>query len=159
MGRVILLTSVSACAIALFCSLDSLAPLRTKLGELLPTTFKDVAQKAISAMNRMFLSERLFTKEELSKYTGEDGGQVYLAIIGNVYDVSRGRRHYGPGGGYSFFSGRDGSRAFVSGEFNEKGLTDDVTGLSDSDILALEDWKNFYERCGLAAESCVLTKS
>jgi hypothetical protein len=48
---------------------------------------------------------RVFTKEELAKYKGENGGDVYLAIMGRVFDVTRGRDFYGPGGGYSFFSG------------------------------------------------------
>ena len=32
---------------------------------------------------------RVFTKEELSKYKGEDGGDIYMAIMGKVFDVSR----------------------------------------------------------------------
>ena len=88
---------------------------------------------------------KVFTREELSNYKGEDGGNVYLALLGNVYDVTRGKRHYGPGGGYSFFSGIDGSAAYVTGEFNEKGLVDDISNLSNQDILGLEEWKSFYE--------------
>ena len=34
------------------------------------------------------------------------GGDIYLAIMGRVFDVTRGRDFYGPGGGYSFFSGK-----------------------------------------------------
>ena len=30
-----------------------------------------------------------------------------------------GSQYYGPGGGYSFFAGRDASRAFVTGQFEE----------------------------------------
>lgn len=39
-----------------------------------------------------------FTVEELKKYdgTGEDG-RVLVAVNGNVYDVTRGKRFYGPG--------------------------------------------------------------
>ena len=89
---------------------------------------------------------KVFTREELSKYKGENGGDIYLAIAGSVYDVSSGRRHYGPGGGYSFFSGIDGSAAFVTGEFNEKGLVDDISELSNQDILGLENWKLFFAK-------------
>jgi len=49
---------------------------------------------------------RVFTKEELSKFKGEDGGDIYIAIMGKVFDVSRGKDYYGPGGGYAFFSGQ-----------------------------------------------------
>lgn len=49
---------------------------------------------------------RVFTKEELAKYKGEDGADIYIALMGRVFDVTRGRDFYGPGGGYSFFSGK-----------------------------------------------------
>lgn len=49
---------------------------------------------------------RVFTKEELAKYKGEEeGGKIYIAILGKVFDVTRGKDYYGPGGGYAFFSG------------------------------------------------------
>ncbi|GFR72107.1 neuferricin-like [Elysia marginata] len=96
--------------------------------------------------DRLKLTVTVFSREELSKYKGMNGGDVYLALLGNVYDVTRGRKHYGPGGGYSFFSGIDGSAAFVTGEFNEKGLVDDISKLSNQDILGLEEWKSFYEK-------------
>merc|ERR1711963_1258080 len=65
---------------------------------------------------------------------------------GVVYDVSKGAQYYGEGGGYSFFAGRDASRAFVTGNFEEPGLVEDVAGLSGSDYLGLEEWQGFYEK-------------
>ncbi|VAH87943.1 unnamed protein product [Triticum turgidum subsp. durum] len=63
---------------------------------------------------------RLWTLEELSIYNGTDEGlPILLGILGSVFDVTKGRSHYGPGGGYHHFSGRDASRAFVSGNFTE----------------------------------------
>lgn len=47
----------------------------------------------------------------------------YLVIVGEVFDVRAGPSYYGKGGSYSFFTGGDGSRAFVSGDFTETGLT------------------------------------
>ncbi|XP_065579741.1 neuferricin-like [Artemia franciscana] len=91
------------------------------------------------------LVERIFTTEELSKFTGEEGEEVYIALLGKVFNVTRGAQHYGPGGGYHFFAGRDASRAFVSGDFENDGLTDDIEGLSPEDFLGLEDWSVFYE--------------
>ncbi|XP_048450118.1 neuferricin-like, partial [Rhincodon typus] len=92
-------------------------------------------------------SIRLFTKSELSRYTGEKGSPgLYLAILGQVFDVKKGKKHYGPGGSYSFFSGRDACRAFVSGDFTENGLVDDVSGLSPSQILSLHEWLDFYKK-------------
>lgn len=87
---------------------------------------------------------RIFTKPELFKYKGVNGGPIYLAIFGQVYDVSKGRRHYGPGGAYSFFSGIDGSRAFVTGDFTEEGLTDDIESLMSSQLADLSNWMLYY---------------
>lgn len=42
--------------------------------------------------------------------------------------------------------GRDASRAFVSGDFTDSGLVDDVTGLSPTEMLSLQDWLIFYKR-------------
>ncbi|XP_043190042.1 neuferricin-like [Amphibalanus amphitrite] len=90
---------------------------------------------------------RLFTAEELAEHSGADPSKpVYIALLGHVFDVSKGRQHYGPGGGYAFFAGRDASRAFVSGDFSEAGLRDDVDGLSGQDYIGLEEWLEFYRR-------------
>ncbi|XP_042371887.1 neuferricin-like, partial [Plectropomus leopardus] len=43
-------------------------------------------------------------------------------------------------------SGRDASLAFVTGDFTEKGLTDDVSSLSPLQVIALCDWLAFYQR-------------
>lgn len=90
---------------------------------------------------------RLFVPEELARYRGgpRDPG-LYLALLGRVYDVSSGRRHYEPGAHYSGFAGRDASRAFVTGDYSEGGLVDDVSGLSFSEMLTLQNWISFYEK-------------
>ena len=38
---------------------------------------------------------------------GDETGAILLACNGLVFDVSTGRAHYGPGGGYSMFAGED----------------------------------------------------
>ncbi|XP_006863535.1 PREDICTED: neuferricin-like [Chrysochloris asiatica] len=89
----------------------------------------------------------LFIPEELACYRGGPGDPgLYLALLGRVYDVSSGRRHYEPGAHYSGFAGRDASRAFVTGDYSEAGLVDDVSGLSYSDMLTLQNWLSFYEK-------------
>ena len=90
---------------------------------------------------------RLLTKEELAQYNGKEGSRgLYLAVFGQVFDVEKGARHYGPGGGYEFFGGCDATRAFVTGEFNGKGLTDDVEGFSPQQMLEVETWVDFYRK-------------
>lgn len=52
---------------------------------------------------------RLFVPEELARYRGGPGDPgLYLALLGRVYDVSSGRRHYEPGAHYSGFAGTSG---------------------------------------------------
>ena len=69
------------------------------------------AQKSKVEKDMRGSGERVFTKAELAQYDGSaDAPGLYLALLGVVYDVSSGRQHYGAGGGYSFFAGRDASR-------------------------------------------------
>lgn len=87
----------------------------------------------------------VLTKEQLARYNGDGGSPLYLAFLGEVYDVSSKKEHYGKGGGYHFFVGRDASRAFVTGEF-EKDLTDDLGGLTPEQHLGLLEWLDFYRK-------------
>lgn len=48
---------------------------------------------------------KLFSSEELQKYNGIDNPELYLAILGNVFDVTKGKKHYGPGETYNVFAG------------------------------------------------------
>lgn len=50
-------------------------------------------------------SIRLFSVENLAAFDGIQNKQLYLSILGSVYDVSKGLKHYGPGGTYNFFVG------------------------------------------------------
>jgi Cytochrome b5-like Heme/Steroid binding domain len=50
--------------------------------------------------------DRLFTVDELKQFDGNEGSRgLCVAVLGSVYDVSAGSKHYGPNGGYSFFAG------------------------------------------------------
>ncbi|XP_070572496.1 neuferricin-like [Ptychodera flava] len=90
---------------------------------------------------------KVFTLEELKHLKGGPGSKgLCVAVLGKVFDVSAGKKHYGPGGGYEFFSGRDGTRAFVTGDFTEKGLTDDLSGFTPSQGLEVKSWVDFYEK-------------
>ncbi|XP_010525177.1 PREDICTED: membrane-associated progesterone-binding protein 4 [Tarenaya hassleriana] len=92
-------------------------------------------------------NERLFTAEELALYNGTDEKlPICLGILGSVFDVTKGKSHYGSGGGYNHFAGRDASRAFVSGNFTGDGLTDSLRGLSSSEVKSVVDWRDFYIR-------------
>ncbi|TYI50119.1 hypothetical protein E1A91_D12G079700v1 [Gossypium mustelinum] len=101
-------------------------------------------------------SQKLFTVEELALYNGTDDSlPILLGILGSLFDVTKGKSHYGAGGGYSHFAGRDASRAFVSGNFTVRskqrkrirdGLTDSLRGLSSTEVHSVVGWRDFYFR-------------
>lgn len=86
---------------------------------------------------------RLFTKEELANYNGEDPSlPIYLAIKGIVFDVSEAKRVYGPGGKYHGFAGKDASRAMAKWSTEEEDLNDDLDGLTEEELARLDDSYN-----------------
>lgn len=61
-------------------------------------------------------SPKVLTKAELASF-GPGSETIYLAIFGQVFDVTSGKEFYARGQGYDFFAGCDGSKAFVTGDF------------------------------------------
>ncbi|CAB0016884.1 unnamed protein product [Nesidiocoris tenuis] len=53
-----------------------------------------------------FIDEKVFTREELKLYNGIEKKELYLAILGKVYDVSKARNYYGRGESYYGFVGK-----------------------------------------------------
>ncbi|KAK9154464.1 hypothetical protein Sjap_001944 [Stephania japonica] len=88
------------------------------------------------------------TEEQLRGYDGSDPQKpLLMAIKGHVYDVSRSRMFYGPGGSYSLFAGRDASRALARMSFDSKDLTGNLEGLLSSELEVLQDWEyKFMEK-------------
>lgn len=65
------------------------------------------------------------TDAELLSYDGSDPSKpIYLALNGTIYDVTAGRRVYGPGGSYNVFAGKDAARGFITGCFAEDSTPD-----------------------------------
>ncbi|KMT02689.1 hypothetical protein BVRB_9g203660 [Beta vulgaris subsp. vulgaris] len=90
---------------------------------------------------------RLFIAKDLALYNGTDEQlPIFLGILGSVFDVTKGKSHYGVGGAYHHFAGRDASRAFVSGNFTGDGLTDTLRGLSSSEVKSVVEWRDFFSR-------------
>ncbi|KAL9233814.1 hypothetical protein vseg_008762 [Gypsophila vaccaria] len=82
------------------------------------------------------------TEEELKAYDGSDPKKpLLMAIKGQIFDVSRGRMFYGPGGPYAMFAGHDATRALALMSFDPQDLTGNTDGLSESEIDVLEDWE------------------
>ncbi|XP_075214542.1 membrane-associated progesterone receptor component 1-like [Lycorma delicatula] len=88
------------------------------------------------------LKKRDFTVEELRKYdgTGPDG-RILVAVDGKVFDVTRGKRFYGPGGPYSAYGGRDASRGLAT--FSVTGGKEGYDDLSDLNSMEMESVKEW----------------
>lgn len=66
---------------------------------------------------------RNFTAAQLREFTGQEKDQpIYVALQGEVYDVSSARDFYGPEGVYGAFAGHDVTRAFALNSLEEKDL-------------------------------------
>ncbi|KAI0829351.1 cytochrome b5 [Trametes gibbosa] len=89
-------------------------------------------------------NQRLFSEGLLAQFDGTNPEKpVYIAIDGDVYDVSSNRATYGPGGSYHMMAGRDAARAYGTGCFKTH-LTHDLRGLSESETRGVEHWKKFF---------------
>lgn len=85
----------------------------------------------------------IYTPKQLSKFTGRRGGRVLVAVLGSVFDVTSGRQHYGPGGAYSVFAGRDATRSFVTGKFDQD-LDDNIADFTPEQFAEVVRWREFY---------------
>lgn len=76
--------------------------------------------------------------------TGVDGAEIWLSILGEVYDVSAGVNHYAPGSSYGAFAGRDASVPFVTGKFTAEEAAKSTAVLKTSELPGLAEWRDFY---------------
>ncbi|KAJ2374447.1 Dihydrodipicolinate synthase [Coemansia sp. RSA 2607] len=96
-------------------------------------------------------AQRDFTPSELAAFDGRDEGTaLYIAVKGTVYDVSKGRGFYGPGGPYANFAGRDASRGLALSSFGAElladinGPIDTLADLEPSEQDSLDEWAGFF---------------
>ncbi|XP_011306479.1 membrane-associated progesterone receptor component 1-like [Fopius arisanus] len=92
---------------------------------------------------------RDFTVEELKKYDGKGPDErILVAVNGSVYDVTRGRRFYGPDGPYAAFGGRDASRGLATfSVVPGKDEYDDLSDLNTTEMNSILEWEEqFKER-------------
>lgn len=87
---------------------------------------------------------RDFTVAELMQYNGvEHDGRVLVAVNGNVYDATKGKKFYGPGGPYAIFCGRDASRglATFSVTASPSDAYDDLSDLNSHEMESVREWE------------------
>jgi len=118
-------------------------------------------EDALSHVPRLFTSSELqqakrdyLSSTSSSLPSSSSPPPIYLAILGHVFDVSKGEQFYAPadeneggreGGGYGFFAFRDAARAYVTGDFSKEGLREDVEGLKEEECRGVWRWVNFFK--------------
>ncbi|WAQ99132.1 PGRC2-like protein [Mya arenaria] len=85
------------------------------------------------------------TLEQLREYDGKGPeGRILLAANGKIFDVTRGKRFYGPGGPYGLFAGRNASRALATFSMSEdvfRNEYDDLSDLSSMQMESVREWE------------------
>jgi len=64
----------------------------------------NLADTIYFVLNENSGGSKMFTISELERYTNLENG-LYLSILGQVFDVTKGEKHYGSGGSYHAFTG------------------------------------------------------
>jgi len=97
---------------------------------------------------------RNFTSKQLAHFDGtkdsnDEDKPVYLSLNGIVFDVSRGRNYYGPGGPYALFAGHEAGVALAKMSFDTEFLDTSCDTLNHGERMELENWieKFTHYRC------------
>lgn len=86
-----------------------------------------------------------FTAEDLAQYDGQNGGPIYLSVMGIVYDVTAGRDFYGVGSAYGCFAGKECSRCLAKMEINDKEANAGWANLNEEHAKTMLEWKAKYD--------------
>mmetsp|Transcript_6463 Transcript_6463/g.20371 ORF Transcript_6463/g.20371 Transcript_6463/m.20371 type:complete len:287 (-) Transcript_6463:27-887(-) len=94
---------------------------------------------------------RDFTSSQLRAFDGSGGDDapIYVAIKGDVFDVSAARGHYGPGGGYALFAGHDASKCLATMSLEAADLDGAISTLNHGEREQLDEWhfRFAHEKC------------
>ncbi|CAK1551586.1 unnamed protein product [Leptosia nina] len=92
------------------------------------------------------------TVAELRQYDGtQPDGRVLVAVNGWIFDATRGRRFYGPGGPYAVFGGKDASRGLATFSVTSSDKEyDDLSDLNSMEMESVKEWEaQFREKYDL----------
>lgn len=90
------------------------------------------------------MKKRDFTLEELKEFDGKtrEDGRILIAVNGKVFDVTKGKMHYGPQGPYSVFAGRDASRGLATFSLElTNDQYDDLSDLQPHEMESVLEWE------------------
>jgi len=87
------------------------------------------------------------TPEELKTYDGTDPDKpIFIAIAGDIFDVSTAPHHYGAKGNYRGFAGVDATKSYFDLCFTEECLKTawDLSALDTKQLKEIAGWRDFY---------------
>lgn len=91
------------------------------------------------------LKKQDMTLEQLREFDGKGpDGRILLAANCKIFDVTRGKRFYGPGGPYGLFAGRDASRALATFSMSDdvfRNEYDDLSDLTSMQMESVREWE------------------
>lgn len=92
------------------------------------------------------MKKKDYTPRQLKPYDGTKSdqnpeGRILIGVLGKVYDMTKGKGFYGPGGPYSVFAGRDASRALATFDVHSVSEEyDDLSDLKQSELNEVKEW-------------------
>ncbi|XP_045763338.1 membrane-associated progesterone receptor component 1 [Maniola jurtina] len=95
------------------------------------------------------------TVAELRQFDGtQPDGRVLVAVNGWIFDATRGRRFYGPGGPYAAFGGKDASRGLATFSVTSSDKEyDDLSDLNSMEMDSVKEWEaQFREKYDLVGK-------
>ena len=82
-----------------------------------------------------------FTVGQLAQFDGSADTPIYMACLGDVFDVTAGHGFYGKGGAYGVFAGKDASRGLGMMRKNQEFIDDpDVSKLTGKQLKTTQQW-------------------
>jgi len=87
------------------------------------------------------------TPQQLREYDGvkREDGRVLMAVLGKIFDVTKSKNFYGPGGPYSSFAGKDASRGLATFNVNSACEEyDDLSDLKQSELDQVREWSEQF---------------
>jgi len=91
-----------------------------------------------------------FTLEQLTEWDGKNNeGRILIAVLGKVFDVTKGKRFYGPEGPYGVLAGHDASRALATFFLGGNALRteyDDLSDLDPSQLDSVRGWEAQFQK-------------
>uniref|UniRef100_A0A7E4ZWT9 Cytochrome b5 heme-binding domain-containing protein n=1 Tax=Panagrellus redivivus TaxID=6233 RepID=A0A7E4ZWT9_PANRE len=91
------------------------------------------------------LPKQDMTVEQLRKYNGTDDEHICIALLGEIFDVTRGKNFYGPDTAYAPLAGHDATRALANMDLKlVQEEYDDPSTLSEVDKDEAKNWADTF---------------